>query len=113
MTPGSAYYEMKGVFDENKEKKKGFSCRNKTVDLVAMEISKFPAPGQYESHLNNKSTAPRCATTNTQRKTFMDDMQSAKKSYPGPGNHDPGFNSSKYRAMSAAPIGKSSRKPLD
>ena len=57
--------------------------------------------------------APRCATSHTKRQTFIDDMQDFKKSYPGPGNHDPGFNSSKYRSMSAAPIGRSNRRPLD
>ena len=43
----------------------------------------------------------------------MDDMQDFKKPYPGPGVHDPGFSSSKYRSMSAAPIGRSNRRPLD
>ena len=43
----------------------------------------------------------------------MDDMQDFKKPYPGPGVHNPGFNSSKYRSMSAAPIGRSNRRPLD
>ena len=40
-------------------------------------------------------------------------MQDFKKEYPGPGHHNPGFNGSKYRSMSAAPIGKSNRRPLD
>ncbi len=43
----------------------------------------------------------------------MDDMQDFKKSYPGPGNHSPGFNSSKYRSTSAYDFGRSTRKPLD
>ena len=43
----------------------------------------------------------------------MDDMQDFKKTYPGPGNHDPTFGSSKYRAKSAACIGRSNRRPLD
>lgn len=43
----------------------------------------------------------------------MDDMQDFKKSYPGPGNHNPGFNSSKYRSASAFDFGRSTRKPLD
>ena len=73
----------------------------------------MPAPGMYESHLKNKSLAPRCATTQTKRKTFMDDMQNFKKPYPGPGYHDPGFKGTKYRSASANMFAKSSRRPLD
>lgn len=113
VTPGPAFYDKKGVFEENKDKKRGFSCREKNPDLVALDISKFPGPGHYDSHLKNKSTAPRCATTQTKRKTFMDDMQDFKKPFPGPGHHEPGFNSSKYRSTSAAPIGRAQRRPLD
>jgi hypothetical protein len=50
-------------------------------------MSRFPGPGQYNSSLVNKTTAPRCASTKTLRKTFMDDMQDFKKPYPGPGQH--------------------------
>lgn len=42
-------------------------------------MSKFPGPGQYESHLKNKNSAPRIANPQTLRKTFMDDMQDFKK----------------------------------
>jgi len=73
----------------------------------------MPAPGMYESHLKNKHQAPRCATTQTKRKTFMDDMQDFKKKYPGPGVHDPLFAGTKYRATSAKTFSKSHRKPLD
>lgn len=48
-------------------------------------MSKFPGPGQYQSHLKNKSQAPRLAGTQTERKTFMDDMQDFKRPFPGPG----------------------------
>lgn len=35
-TPGPNIYNKKGLFDENKEKKKGYSCRNKTPDRIAL-----------------------------------------------------------------------------
>lgn len=73
----------------------------------------MPAPGHYESHLKNKSLAPRCATTQTKRQTFMDDMQNFKKEYPGPGTHEPQFKGTKYRSLSANMFAKSLRKPLD
>lgn len=76
-------------------------------------MSKFPGPGQYNSSLYTKPTAARCATTNTLRKTFMDNIQEFKKDYPGPGKHENNFNSSKYRATSAYDFGKSNRRPLD
>lgn len=44
-----------------------------------MELSKFPAPGQYDANLKNKNQAPRCATSQAKRKTFMDDMQKSTK----------------------------------
>lgn len=91
----------------------GFSCRNKTADLIALEMSKFPGPGQYESHLKNKNLAPRIANPQTLRKTFMDDMQDFKKTYPGPGHHEPTMKMSKYRSVSVYNFGKSNRRPLD
>ena len=42
----------------------------------------------------------------------MDDMQN-KPMTPGPGIHDPNFNSSKYRSASACGFRKSNRRPLD
>lgn len=36
ITPGPAFYESKGNFDENKEKSRGFSCRQKTANLIAL-----------------------------------------------------------------------------
>ena len=78
-TPGPAGYDKKNYFQDDKDKKRGYSCRNKTSDLIALEISKFPGPGMYESHLNNKSQAARMAPTQTDRKTFMDDTQAFKK----------------------------------
>lgn len=113
VTPGPAGYNKTSFIEENASKKKGYSCRQKVADLVAQELSKMPAPGMYESHLKNKSTAPRCATTQTKRRTFMDDMQSFKKEYPGPGYHDPAFAGTKYRSSSANMFAKSPRKPLD
>jgi hypothetical protein len=101
------------LFDKNKEKNKGYSCRSKTADLIAMEMSKLPGPGQYNSSLVNKSTAPKYANTNTLRKTFMDDMQDFKKPYPGPGHHNPGFNHSKHRSATSFDFGRSTRRPLD
>lgn len=112
-TPGPAGYEKKNFFTDDKDKKRGYSCRQKTSDLIALEISKYPGPGQYESHLKNKNKAPRQATNQTARKTFMDDMQDFKKEYPGPGNHEPGFSGTKYRSQSAFIFKKSERKPLD
>ena len=43
----------------------------------------------------------------------MDDTQKFKKSYPGPGVHDPQFSGTKYRSLSANAFSKSNRKPLD
>jgi hypothetical protein len=43
----------------------------------------------------------------------MDDMQSFKKEYPGPGTHEPQFKGTKYRSLSANMFAKSLRKPLD
>ena len=99
--------------EENKGKNRGYSCRKKVADLVAQELSRVPGPGKYDSHLKNKNTAPRCSTTQTKRKTFMDDTEAFKKSYPGPGNHDPAFSGTKYRASSSNLFSKSPRKPLD
>lgn len=79
ITPGPAGYDKKNYFEDDKDKKRGFSCRNKTADLVALEISKYPGPGKYESHLGNKNKAPRLAPTQTSRKTFMDDTEAFKK----------------------------------
>lgn len=112
-TPGPAQYDKMNLFDKNKEKNKGYSCRSKTADLIAMEMSKLPGPGQYNSSLVNKSTAPKYANTNTLRKTFMDDMQDFKKPYPGPGHHNPGFNHSKHRSATSFDFGRSTRRPLD
>ena len=42
----------------------------------------------------------------------MDDMQDFKKSYPGPGNHQPGLKGTKYRASSSYLFSKSNRKDL-
>lgn len=53
------------------------------------------------------------APTQTQRKTFMDDTEAFKKEYPGPGQHESNFGSSKYRSASACQFRKSDRKPLD
>ena len=72
-TPGPAFYKQKSYVDLNKEKKKGYSCRQKTTDLVLLELSKVPGPGMYESHIKNKHRSPNIARTNTARKTFMDD----------------------------------------
>jgi hypothetical protein len=72
-TPGPAFYDKKTFIEENKANKKGYSCRQKTADLIALELSRYPAPGQYESNMKNKPTAPRCSTSQTKRKTFMDD----------------------------------------
>ena len=112
-TPGPAGYENKSWVESNADKKKGYSCRQKITDLIAQELSKNPAPGMYESHLKNKNRAPRPSTTNTKRKTFMDDMQDFKSSYPGPGVHSPKFAGTKYRAQSANAFGRNTRKPLD
>ena len=112
-TPGPAYYDKKSYVDHNKDRKKGYSCRSKTKDLVAMEISKYPAPGMYESHLKNKHQSPTIAATQSARKTFMDDMQDARQSYPGPGAHNgDNFVGTKYRSASASQFGKSNRKDL-
>lgn len=73
-TPGPAFYKFKSYVEENKERKKGFSCRQKTADGVLMELSKVPGPGMYESHTKNKHKSPTIARTNTERKTFMDDV---------------------------------------
>lgn len=35
-TPGPAQYDKKTIFENNKDKKVGFSCRNKTADLIAL-----------------------------------------------------------------------------
>ncbi len=78
--------------------------------MIALEISKYPAPGQYESNMMNKPKAPRCSTSQSKRKTFMDDMQ--RNSTPGPGQHDVKLSSAKNRSASAF-FGKSNRKPLD
>lgn len=62
----------------------------------------------------NKVTAPRCATTHSKRKTFIDEAQSAKKDIPAFTESQINFfNSSKHRASSACNFGKSRRKPLD
>lgn len=37
-----------------------------------MEMSKFPGPGQYNLTLYDKPKAPRCASANDLRKTFVD-----------------------------------------
>ena len=42
----------------------------------------------------------------------MDDTQDFRKEFPGPGNHDPGFVGTKYRAASAQPFTRSNRKSL-
>ena len=47
VTPGPAVYEKKTIFEENSSKKKGYSCRKRVNDLIAQELSKMPAPGQY------------------------------------------------------------------
>ena len=72
-TPGPAVYEKTTFVEENKNKSKGYSCRSQVANLVAQQLSKVPGPGMYQSHLKNKNTAPRCSTTQTKRKTFMDD----------------------------------------
>lgn len=82
-------------------------------DLIAQELSKVPAPGQYETHLKNKHSAPGFSATQTKRGTFMDDMQDFKKEFPGPGTHDPKFSGTKYRSASANMFTKTLRKPLD
>ena len=46
-SPGPAVYDKRTFVEENDFKKKGFSCRNKTKDLIALEISKTPGPGTY------------------------------------------------------------------
>ena len=112
-TPGPAVYDKKAFVEENKDKQRGYSCRQKVRNLIAEEVSRMPAPGQYESHLKNKSQAPRCSTTQTKRHTFMDDTEAFKKEYPGPGFHDPAFAGTKYRASSTNLFSKSVRKPLD
>jgi len=43
----------------------------------------------------------------------MDDTQNFKRSYPGPGAHDPQLKGTKYRSMSAKTFSKSVRQPLD
>ena len=98
---------------DNESKRKGYSCRKKVEDLVAQELSRMPGPGQYESNLKNKNMAPRCSTTQTKRHTFMDDTAAFKKSYPGPGYHNPAFSSTKYRSSSANTFKRSVRQPLD
>lgn len=46
-------------------------------------MARVPAPGQYQADsLVCKSKAPRCATTGSKRKTFIDDVQTAKKDIP-------------------------------
>lgn len=112
-TPGPAFYKETSFVEENSRKKKGYSCRQRVSDLIAQEISKFPAPGLYESHLKNKSQAPQYSTAMNKRKTFMDDMQDFKKELPGPGAHESPFAGTKYRCMSAKSFGKDVRKPLD
>ena len=82
-------------------------------NLIAKEVFRVPASGMYKSHLNNKKQAPRCSTTQTKRKTFMDDTEAFKKPYPGPGFHDPAFTGTKYKSPSTNAFTKSPRKPLD
>lgn len=36
ITPGPAGYDKKNYFEDDKDKNRGFSCRNKTADLVAL-----------------------------------------------------------------------------
>lgn len=112
-TPGPAFYNESGFVDENNKKNKGYSCRQRVTDLIAQQLSKNPAPGHYQSHLKNKNKQPQYTTTLAERKTFMDDMQDFKKSYPGPGTHQSVFAGTKYRSMSAKSFGKDVRKPLD
>jgi len=35
-TPGPALYNKKGLFDVNKEQKRGYSCRKRTPDRAAL-----------------------------------------------------------------------------
>ena len=42
----------------------------------------------------------------------MDDTENFRKEYPGPGYHEAEFKSSKYRAATAQPFGRSNRKNL-
>ena len=35
-TPAPSYYNNKSCFENNKDKNKGYSCRNKTADLIAL-----------------------------------------------------------------------------
>ena len=35
-TPGPAAYDKKNFFTDDKDKKKGYSCREKTADLIAL-----------------------------------------------------------------------------
>ena len=43
----------------------------------------------------------------------MDDTESFKKPFPGPGQHDPAFSGTKYKNSSTNAFTKSPRKPLD
>lgn len=113
-SPGPQAYGHKSTFEENKEKKRGFSCRGKTADPIALELSKYPGPGQYNSTFYNKPKAPRCASANNLRRTFAD-VGDADKNQPGPGQLDPNnikFNLSKNRSAAAYQFGSSNRRPL-
>lgn len=74
-SPGPGRYDKKTFVDTNEAKKKGFSCRNKTADLIAAELSKVPGPGHYQPTSSHHKKAPRCSASQAKRKTFMDDMQ--------------------------------------
>lgn len=111
-SPGPQAYNKKSIFDQNRDKKRGYSCRNKTIDQIALEQSKYPGPGQYNLTLYDKPKAPRCASANNLRRTFVDEA-SKDRNGPGPGQHSNfGFNLSKNKSAASYQFGNSNRRPL-
>lgn len=56
--PGPGTYDRQAFWDENKDKKKGYTMRPKTADLLAKSRTLIPGPGEYQETLYNKTRAP-------------------------------------------------------
>lgn len=79
-------YTQGTFIDENKLKKKGYSIRHYTMDLVELERKKVPGPGQYEPKLTMKSKSPEYRCGSEER--FRHFQAMVKSITPSPGAHE-------------------------
>lgn len=102
-------YPQQTFIEENKEKKKGYSIRHHTMDLLELERKKVPGPGHYDIKLTTKSKSPEYRYGSEKRFRSFDAM--AYSDTPGPGVHkaDPNFG---FRTTQSFKFGNSQRKSL-